>query len=116
MTAPEVIGALAYPVIQFTGPGNVWQVVNYSNGKSVYFQNLVLSAGEIATLNTTPMNFSFTSSFRGDLQRFILAGSTDFYMSHGGNNISAFMTDTDANSAIIAWWTPEYLSIDAAAR
>lgn len=109
-------GVISYPTIRIKGPGILWQVKNYTNGKVIYFRNLTLVAGETAELVTDPLNFSFTSSFRGDLQNYILDVSTDFYLSSGPNNISAFMTDTDVNSAIVGWWTPQYLSIDAAAR
>lgn len=116
VTVTNASGVRAHPTIKFTGPGVVWQVRNYTNDKALYFRNLTLLENETAELVSDPLNFSFKSSFRGDLQNYILDESTDFYLSSGENNVSAFMTETDADSEITAYWTPQCLSIDAAAR
>lgn len=113
----SVSGVRAYPVVKFTGPGAIWQVKNYTTGKSIYFNNLVLLSGETAILNLMPGKISFTSSFRGNLMSYILNGSDfDWFLLSGSNNVSAFMTGTTAASGIKMSWQDLYWSIDGAKR
>lgn len=114
ITASNTGGNRAHPTIRFAGPGSVWQVRNYTNNQFVFFKNLTLLPGEIAILVTDPLNYSFTSNFRGNLQDHIAEGTTDFFLMLGSNNVSSFMTGTDANSSIDMYWTPIYDGIDQA--
>lgn len=108
--------APAAPRIMFTGPGRVYQVINTTTGDALYF-NLTLLAGETATLDLTPNNISFASTFRGNILNAIIPGSqlASFRLLPGANTISVFIsgTTTAATSATMIW-TPAYLSVDDA--
>ncbi len=117
VNAQNLGGVVAYPVIKFTGPGNVWQVKNYTTGKAIWFKNLALQQGEVATLDLRPGKTAFTSTFRSDLMSYLLNGSNlDFYLQQGENHISSFMTGTSAESDIEMYVQEGYLSLDGAAR
>jgi hypothetical protein len=105
--AQNLAGATSYPIVTFTGPGTLWQLKNYTTGRSIYF-NLTLLAGEVATLNLTPTMVSFISNFRGNLMSTILPGSNlIFPLMPGANNLSAYMFgSTSAATAITATWQP----------
>ncbi len=116
VTAQTVGGAAVYPCLTFTGPGTCWQIKNYTNGNVICLNSLTLQAGETAVLDTNPMRFSFTSSWRGNLAGYILPGSTGFRLEPGANNVSAYMTGTTAASAIVMTWRPTLTGIEDAAR
>lgn len=106
----------AYPVFTFTGPGSVYTLKNYSTGDVLYF-NLVLNAGEIATLTLGPGNISFVSNFRGNIINTILPGSylATFRLAPGDNSVSAFIAGTtSADTKLTAYWKTNYLSLDDA--
>ena len=109
-------GTKAYPVVVWGGPGIIWQIKNYTNGDAIYLKNLTLLTGETITLITDPRRFSITSSFRGNVQSYIAPGSTGFALEPGSNNISAFMTVSDANSSVTMTWQPTVTSIEEALR
>jgi hypothetical protein len=114
---PVALGsASTYPVIRFVGPGTLYELTNFTTGKSIYF-NLTLLAGETAILNLDPLHISFISSFRGNILNSILPGSNlDFPLLPGSNNVSAYMFGgTTAATAITMAWVGQYWSIDAAA-
>jgi len=98
---------IVYPTITITGPSSgtslVYSLVNYTTGQGIYFA-LRLAAGEVATLVTDPQQFSFTSSFRGDISGTILPGSNpaSFYLVPGVNNVS-FFAEVSSVSAIVSW-------------
>ena len=93
----------------------LWQIKNYTTNKSIYFDDLTLQSGEEITINLEPGNITFESTFRGNLQSYIVKGSNrDFPLMPGENNISAFMTGTDSNSEIIMYWSPNLHGLDAA--
>lgn len=112
---PNVGSAAAYPIFYLTGPGSIYQIKNYTTGKSIFF-DLTLLAGETAILNLDPMNISFTSSFRGNILNKILPGSDLlFLLLPGNNNISTFFYgSTTAATAITMSWVNMYWSIDGA--
>jgi hypothetical protein len=118
ITAPTSGNSKAYPIITFTGPGTLYQLKDYTTGKSIFF-NLTLLAGETAVLNLDPTNFSFVSSFRGNLlaSGAILPGSNlNFELMPGINNVSAFMYgSTTAATAIVMTWRDQYNALDGAA-
>lgn len=115
VTTPSIGTALAYPKFNLTGPGKLWQFKNYTTGRSIFFNNLTLLAGETAVLDLNPERITFTSSWRGNLLNYILSGSNlDFPLVPGDNNISAYMTGTTAASAITMIYRDRYLSLDGA--
>ena len=109
-------GTKAYPTVVWTGPGIIWQIKNYTNGDVIYFKSLTLLTGETITLITDPRRFSINSSFRGNVQSYISPGSSGFALEPGSNNISAFMTVSDANSSVVMTWQPTVTSIEEALR
>lgn len=105
-----------YPVFEFVGPGTVYQLKNYTTGDVLYF-DLILQAGERATLTLGPGNISFISTFRGDIYGTILPGSRTgtFRLTPGANSVSAFIAGTiSAATALTARWKVNYLSVDDA--
>ena len=117
VTVPNVGGNRAYPVITFTGPGWVPTVKNYTTKQAIYFRNLTLLAGETATLDFRPGKKTLTSSFRGNLENYVVPGSTkEIFLQSGSNNVSAYMLGTTAASAAVMVWREGYLSNDGAKR
>lgn len=115
VTAPTVTSAKSYPIVRATGPGTLWQIKNYTTNKAIYFDDLTLQSGEEITINLEPGNITFESTFRGNLQGYVVKGSNrDFELMPGDNNISAFMTGTDANSEITMTWKQNLHGLDAA--
>lgn len=98
---------VVYPRLVMKGPSSgtsrIYQLINRTTGFGVYL-DLTLSAGETATLNTDPSNFSFVSDFQGDLTRAILPGSQrDFlYLAPGANSISFFAAAASV-TATMSW-------------
>ena len=105
VTASTSGGARAYPILTVTGPGTVYQLKNYTTGKSIYFNGLTLQAGESMTLDLRQARFKFTSSWRGNLSGYIANGSNlDWFLQGGANNVSLLMLgDTAASSAFLRW-------------
>lgn len=115
VTVSNLSGSRAYPRIVFTGPGTLWQLRNYTNGKVIYFKTLTLLAGEVAVLDLDPVNGYFKSNFRANLNSYIAVGSDlDFYIEYGDNNISTYMQNATAASSIVAYWNQLYESLDGA--
>lgn len=106
----------AYPIYEFTGPGKLYQLTNYTTGDALYF-NLTLLSGETARLDLRPGNLSFVSSFRGDISGTILPGSSfgSWHLAPGANNASAYIGGTTSGATAIAGhWAPTYLALEDA--
>jgi len=110
--------ANTYPYMQITGPGTLQAITNYTTGKSVMFDGLTLNAGETISLKFDPLDLQFKGGWagRGNLMRYVIPGSDygDFYLKPGGNALSLFMTDTDANTNAWIAWTPLFWGLDGA--
>lgn len=97
-----------WPVLVITGPvgsaARLYQIVNRTTRVGIWLNNLIISGGETMTLNTDPANFSFTSTFQGDLTSAILPGSQPalFYLAPGANNIS-FYANSSSVTATLRW-------------
>ncbi len=101
--APSNSSTKAYPVIWLYGPGTIYQIINYTTGKSIYFNNLQLQTGEVVMFDLKPGQQSLYSYWRGNLSNAILLGSDlDFYLQPGSNNISCYVTGASINP-IMAW-------------
>lgn len=106
----------SFPVFEFTGPGTLYQLRNFTNGSILYF-DLVLNAGERAMLTLGAGRLSFVSTFRGNIYNTILPGSftASFRLSPGANSLSVLIAGTtDANTALSAFWDVNYSSVDDA--
>jgi len=115
VTAVNCASARAYPRVFFTGPGKLVQLINYSTGRGIYFNGLTLQAGERVVFDFRPGRFKFGSNWRGNLMKYIAAGSDlDMVLLAGNNTISCYMTSTTAASAITMAWLPVYVSLDGA--
>jgi hypothetical protein len=92
----------AYPTATFTGPGQIFQLYNYTTGDIINFNNLVLNSGEVATLRISPQGTTFESNFRGSLLSYIGPGSnpSSWKLQQGANNVSSFMTSTTSATSI----------------
>lgn len=113
---PYLGTADTYPIFEFVGPGALYELKNYTTGDVLFF-SLVLMAGERAKLTLGPGNISFVSDFRGSVYSSILPGSrtATFRLTPGSNSVSAFIAGTvDANTALMARWKVNYLSVDDA--
>lgn len=115
-TVANNTGTKAYPFFQFFGPGTIWQIKNYTNDNAIYLNNLTLLTGESAYMDCNPFRFRIISNWRGDLQSYILPGSTNIALEPGNNNVSAYLMGSGAGSAINAMWKAAYSSIDEALR
>lgn len=95
--------AKTWPKILFTGPGRVIQLANYTTNDYIFF-NLTLNTGEAATLNLSPGNVSFTSSFRGNILGAILPGSSlaTFKFLPGVNQVDCY-AEVPVNGVQIQW-------------
>lgn len=104
----------AYPVLSFTGPGTLKTLINYTTGEEIFFA-ITLIAGETATLDLTPGNISFISTFRGNILSAILPGSNlaTWRLAPGANDISLLIdgTTTVATAATLRF-RPAYWSVD----
>lgn len=83
-------GAPARPIITFTGPGELYHVINHTNGQGVYFSGLTLLAGETVILG----NGEFMSDVRGALYGYVQSGSTSIprlVLEPGLNRVSALI-------------------------
>lgn len=104
----------AYPIITFTGPGEVWSLTNGTLGAEIFF-NLTLLASETAVLDLTPGNISFVSSFRGNILSTILPQSslTAWRLASGANAINVLISGTTtAATAATLRFRPAYWSVD----
>jgi len=122
VTAPSVNvqnngSSKSYPFIRFTGPGTLWQVKNYTTGSGLYFNGLVLQAGETAILDLRPGQVRFDSSWRGGLLKYLMPGSNlDLFLQSGSNNLSCHITGSTTATTAQMSFGGRYWSIDAAAR
>lgn len=84
-----------FPQIKFTGPGVLWDITNYTTGKTLYFNNYTMLTGETALYTHDPAGgITFTSSFFGNILGKILPGSdtTSFSLVPGTNYILPYIT------------------------
>ena len=116
VTVPNNTGTKAYPEIEIYGPGTIWQIKNYTNDAALYFENLTLLTGESVFIDCNPFRFRILSSWRGDLQNYILPGSTNLVLEPGNNNVSAYLMNTGAGSSLNMSWKPTLSTIDEALR
>ena len=99
--------AQTYPTVRFrntsTGTARIYQLANTATGDAIYF-NLALLGGEQATLELTPGNRSFISSFRGNIFGNIMPGSNlaTWVLQTGTNYVSLF-ADNDSLETSIYW-------------
>lgn len=116
VTIPANTSTKSYPWIWITGPGTIYQVINDTTGRSIYFNNLTLQAGEGCILGLVPGNVFFWSNWRGNMANYILSGSNlDFYLQPGNNNISAYLVGGSAASLVWMTWNNTYWSADGVA-
>ena len=109
-------GVKGYPFLTLIGPGSCWQIKNYTNGDAIYLKNLTLLAGETAAIDCNPRNFRIWSNWRGNLQSYVLPGSTNLSLEPGSNNISAYMSGTTGSSAVKIQWQPTVSCLEEALR
>lgn len=110
-------GTTPRPKFTIEGPGLLRQIVNTTNGKGVYFNNLTLQTNEVVTLNFEAQ--TFTSNFRGNILSYILEGisTLDFTLEPGSNRIATFIDGTtDSNTTALMEWKVRYWSLDEAKR
>lgn len=109
--------ARAYPRVTIKGPSSgtarIYQIVNYTTGKSVYL-NYTINSGETATLIFTPFAVALTSDFQGNIANTVLAGSNtaEFFLQPGANAISFFSASSSVTATI--QWTPAYAALEDA--
>lgn len=105
-----------YPLFYMTGPGTLYQIMNYTTGRAIYFNNLTLQAGEICLLQLMPGQVNFISSWRGSLNNYILQGSNmDWYLQPGNNNVSGYLTGGAGTTAVWMCWNNTFWSADGVA-
>lgn len=111
-----------FPVLTVSGPGRIYQMVNFATNEAIFF-NLTLVAGETVTLDLSRMvhagpegkettGQTFMSTFRGNVIGSILPGSKTgrWHLMPGNNPISLFVDDAAATATLK--WRKRYWSID----
>lgn len=107
-----------FPQIKFTGPGILWGITNYTTGKSIYFNNYTMLAGETATFTHDPSGgITFISSFYGNVLSRILPGSdlTTFGLIPGTNNIVPFIESATGATKVEFIYQNTHYSFEAGA-
>lgn len=101
----------AYPIFKASGPGQIYQIENYTTGEGIYF-SLTLQDGEEVTLDLRPGKKTFVSTFRGNIIHTILEGSDveSFHLMPGENSVSLFIDDATAEAYLV--WNEYHWSID----
>lgn len=109
--------AQAYPTVKMrnvgvSGTARVYQLLNTTTGDGIFF-NLNLLPGEEATLDLTPGDRSFQSSFTGNIFGKILPGSnlSTWRLLPGTNYVSHFADSGSVQTSI--YWSPRHHSADA---
>jgi hypothetical protein len=97
--------APAYPVITFTATAStdtLYQISNNTTKANIYLNAYTMLSGEVLTLNLDPRNFSFKSSYRGDILNQILSGSNlaQFALMPGNNYLTLFATNPNSAPVI----------------
>lgn len=111
--------AEAYPTLRLRnhndGTTPVVQFANITTNSYVWF-NLVMLAGEEASLNLNPGEIKFQSSLRGDITDTILPGSkpATWRLMPGTNLVSFFALGTGVQADL--YWTPRHHSADGGAE
>lgn len=103
--------ATAYPVFTASGPGQLYELSNYTTGESVFF-DLILNSGETVTLDLRPGKKTFVSDFRGNILDTVMPGSdlVTWRLLPGANNVVLFIDDGSAAAKVE--YTERYWSVD----
>lgn len=112
----------AFPLLEVTGPGRIYNLINHTTGDAIYF-NLEILAGETVTLDmsreihvaadgskTTAV--TFISSWRGNILHTLLPGGNEqtFSLTPGSNYVSLFVNNSAATAEVR--WRNRYPSLD----
>lgn len=112
--------APVYPIIYLdrsifgAGNGNIYQIVNYTTGDAIWFDNLEVLPNEHIILNLTPGQRSIISTSRGDLSSYILPGSSlsTWHLAPGINKISIYAPHAEVAVRIV--WRDSYQGVEGA--
>lgn len=104
----------AYPRVFMYGEGTVYQLINYTTGEAIYFDNVTVLPGEIIILDLTPGLKTMTSNIRGNLLNRIAAGSdlATWRLKPGDNIVSVHLPNAFAEISV--FWKDSEWSIDGA--
>lgn len=98
-----------YPSITVIGPGTLSSIINRSNGRSIWFNNLDLVENEVVYMYFSPYGNYFYSTLNRDMKSFIIGGSdADFKLTIGDNVIDMFMFN---GSRLVTADTAAYMMI-----
>lgn len=118
-TASNNGSAAAYPRITLyrngiDGDGFIWQIINYTTGDAIYFDDLQVLIGEIITINLDQRYKSVISSLRGDISWMVLPGSNlgTFRLLPGDNSIASLSRDSEVEVKLT--WRPTHWGISNA--
>lgn len=107
-----------YPKFVITGYGRLFAIRNLTTGKRIGF-NLVLQAGQVATLDLTPGSLSFSDAAGNNLMGTIIPGTDyqSFTLVPGTNVIAAHVNNEDGvggsvTSTISMIWRENHIAID----
>lgn len=106
-----------YPTLEVKGPGDLKMITNYTTGKVIAFEGLILQTGEVITIDFNPLDIDMKSTWggRGDLMKYINPGSDlgEFYLRPGDNYINLFMpTGTDINTLAFISFVPRFWNLE----
>lgn len=85
-----------YPSLVIRGPGKLSSIINQTNGKSIWFNDLTLNYNEVFAVIFSPYGTTYLSSINRDIASYVVGGSdVDFKLSKGLNTISLFIYNGD---------------------
>ena len=121
ITTKNISNQKTYPYFRLTGPGTLWQIKNYTTGKSIWFNGLTLLDKEIIHINLENAGreiYNIWSVTRGNLSSYILPGSDlNNYLAPGDNNIACLLYgSTSGNTTAFMSYRDRFLSIDGATK
>jgi hypothetical protein len=104
----------AFPRIFLSGTGDIYQIINYTTGDAIFFDNLTLLSGERIILDLSAQQKTMTSSARGNLLAKILPGSalSTWRLMPGVNRISILRPFAAVQVDIV--WRNTYHGVEGA--
>lgn len=118
----------AYPIFEFNGPGTIVALINHTTGKSIFFDQLVMTDDEKIFFDLNPSNIILRSNIRGDISRYVNRSSQiaeffiqgrDLVNTTGSNIIGVLIDDsddpirTDSGTTAIIHFRPRYQSLQS---
>lgn len=101
--------ANAYPVIEISGAGTVYEIANLTTGQRITFSGCTLASGETARLDLRPGRWTFGTLVRSLISTVLSPSNlATFYLAPGANRIAMMASGGTA----VMHWRDRYWSAD----